>query len=156
MVCCVRCTARYPSSTSAAAPLPLRANAAGNSWTMATDSMTPAPNATSSSMTRSSRTARRVTASAPSTLPAAATRAYNNALDTREQVFPGIASGVVEHFFQQPCERLAHIGTGPDAGGDEIVAFHREVLQAERRGCGPDCGHGGQEPERGNGDGREQ
>jgi len=53
-----------------------------NSSTMATDSMNPAPNATSSSITRSSRTARRVTASAPSTLPAAATRAYNNALDT--------------------------------------------------------------------------
>src|SRR6266508_2500906 len=142
MVCCVRCTARYPSSTSAAAPLPLRANAAGNSSTMATDSMNPAPNATSSSMTRSSRTARRVTASAPSTLPAAATRAYNNALDTREQVFLGIAGRVLEHFFQQPCERLAHIGTGPHAGGDEIVALHREVLQAERRVSGANCGDG--------------
>src|SRR6266550_131449 len=96
---------------------------------MATDSMNPAPNATSSSMTRR---ARRVTASAPSTLPAAATRAYNNALDTREQVLLGIAGRVLEHLFQQPRERLAHIGTGPHAGGDEIVAFHREVLECQR------------------------
>src|SRR5436189_1338699 len=120
MVCCVRCTARYPSSTSAAATLPLRENAAGNSSTMATDSMKPAPNATSKSMTRSSRTARRVTASAPITLPAAAISAYSSALDTGEEIFPGVARGIFEDFVQQASQYLADVRTGPDTRGDQI------------------------------------
>src|SRR5436190_16888713 len=98
---------------------------------MATESMNPAPKATSSSMTRSSRTARRVTASAPSTLPAAAIRAYSRALDTREQVLPGVARRILEHFVQQAGERLADVGTWPHAGGDEIVPFYGKVLECQ-------------------------
>src|SRR5438876_1178565 len=39
-VCCVRCTARYPASTSAGAAVPERANASGSTSTSATASMT--------------------------------------------------------------------------------------------------------------------
>src|SRR5213082_695849 len=115
-VCCVRCTARYPASTSPEAAAPERANASGSSSTKATASMNPAPNATKCSMSASSRAARRVTASAPATFPSAATRAYNRALDTGEQLLP----------------RLPHLRAGPHARRDEIVAADREVLQGQR------------------------
>src|SRR5947207_10650926 len=112
---------------------------------MATESMNPAPKATSSSMTRSSRTARRVTASAPSTLPAAATSAYSRALDTREQVLPGVARRILEHFVEQAGERLADVGTRPHTGRDQVVALHREVLESKRRILGANGGDGLQE-----------
>src|SRR6267143_215141 len=139
-VCWVRCTARYPASTSAGAAGPLRDSAAGSSSTIATDSMKPAPNATRSSMTCSSRTARRVTASAPSTLPAAATSAYNSALDTGQEIALGVARRIFEHFFEQARQCCSHVRPGPDAGGDQVIAFHSQILQAERRIRGPDRG----------------
>src|SRR6185295_2195405 len=112
---------------------PLRVNAAGSSSTIATESMKPAPNATSSSMTRSSRTARRVTARAPSTLPAAAMSAYSSALDTGEEVLLRVAAGILEHFVQQPGECFPDVGARPHARRDQVVAFHGEVLEGERR-----------------------
>src|SRR6266700_2770919 len=140
-VCCVRCTARYPTSTSPGAAAPERANASGSSSTKATASMNPAPNATKCSMSASSRAARRVTASAPATLPSAATRAYNRALDTGEQLLPRVARRVVEHFGEQPRQRLPHLRAGPHARRDEIVAGDREVLQGQRVLGGADCLH---------------
>src|ERR1044072_7897152 len=104
--------------------------------------MNPAPNATSSSMTRSSRTARRVTASAPRILAAAATSAYSRALNTREQVLLGVAAGILEHFVEQARERLADFRARPHAGRDQVVAAHREILDRERWLLGPDRGHG--------------
>src|SRR5262245_42741262 len=102
--------------------------------------MNPAPNATRSSMTRSSRTARRVTATAPSTLPRAATRAYTSALDTGEQVFLRVARGVFEDLVEQPSERFSDVGTGPNPGGDQVIATHREVLERQRWMLRADCG----------------
>src|SRR5438477_9445996 len=131
-VCCVRCTARYPTSTSPGAAAPDRANASGSSSTKATASMNPAPNATKCSISASSRAARRVTASAPATFPTAATRAYSSALDTSEQLLPRVARGVVEHVGEQPRQRLAHNRPGPHPCRDEIVAADREVLQSQR------------------------
>src|SRR6185503_10440570 len=110
---------------------PLRVSAAGSSSTIATASMKPAPNATSSSMTRSSRTARRVTARAPSTLPAAATSAYSRALDTRQEVRFGVAGRVLQHFLEQPPERLADVRSRAHARSDQVIAAHREVLHRE-------------------------
>src|SRR5712664_1227570 len=107
---------------------------------IATDSMNPAPNASRCSMTASSRTARRVTASAPSTLPAAATSAYSRALDTGEQVLLGVAGGVFEHFLEQTRQRLTDVRARTHASGDEIISLHRQILQAERRIRGPDRG----------------
>src|SRR5213595_2438238 len=131
-VCCVRCTARYPASTSPGAALPERANASGSSSTRATASMNPAPNATKCSISASSRAARRVTARAPATLPKAATRAYSSALDTGEQLLPRIARRVLEHVGEQPRQRLPHLRAGPHARRDEIVAADGEVLQSQR------------------------
>src|SRR2546421_11337455 len=125
---------------------PLRGSAAGKSSTMAIESMNPAPKATSSSMTRSSRTARRVTASAPRTLPAAATRAYNSALDTGQEIRSRVTRRIVENFLQQAAQHLAHIRTRPHAGRDEVIAFDREILERERRVLGADGGDGVQEP----------
>src|SRR5689334_9413628 len=139
-VCCVRCTARYPASTRAGAAAPERANASGKSSTSATASMNPAPNATKCSISTSSRAARRVTASAPATLPSAATRAYSSALDTGEQLLPGVARRVVEHVRQQPRQRLAHLGAGSHAHRDEIVARDGEVLEGQGVLGGPDRG----------------
>src|SRR5262245_6268599 len=102
--------------------------------------MNPAPNATSSSMTRSSRTARRVTASPPRTFPAAATSAYSRALNTREEVVLRVAVGVFQHFLEQPRQRFPDVGPGPDTGRNEIVAAHREILERERRVLGADPG----------------
>src|SRR6266699_372068 len=151
-VCCVRCTARYPASTSPGAAAPERANASGSSSTKATASMNPAPNATKCSISASSRAARRVTARAPATLPSAATRAYNRALDTGEQLLPRVARRVVEHLGEQPRQRLPHLRAGPHARRDEIVAGDREVLQgqgilggADRRHDLGQAGHGKRE-----------
>src|SRR5512139_805072 len=94
--------------------------------------MNPAPNATRSSMTRSSRTARRVTANAPSTLPAAAMSACSNALDTREQVFFGVAGWILEYFVEESRQRFAHIRAGPHAGRDQIVSLDRQILECQR------------------------
>src|SRR5213594_2917650 len=131
-VCCVRCTARYPARTSAGAALPERANASGSTSTSATASMKPAPNATKCSISASSRAARRVTASAPTTLPSAATRAYQKALDTGEEVIARVTGRILEHFRQQPLERLAHLRPGAHPGGQEIVALYRQVLHRQR------------------------
>ena len=67
---------------------------------IATDNMNPAPNARKCSITLSCSAARRVTASAPSTLPAAATRAYTRALDTGQQVLLGVARRIFEDFLE--------------------------------------------------------
>src|SRR5258705_4134799 len=111
---------------------------------MATESMNPAPNATSSSMTRSSRTARRVTASAPSTLPAAATRAYSRALDTREQVLPGVARRILEHFVQQAGDGPADVGAWPLTRPDHVPTLARAAsplwTTSSRARHAPHCG----------------
>src|SRR5919109_697427 len=130
-VCCVRCTARYPASTSAGAAVPERANASGRSSTSATASMNPAPNARKCSISASSRAARRVTARAPATLPNAATRAYTRALDTGEQVFFRVTRRVFQHVRHQPRQRLAHFRPRPHARRDEVVSRDREVLQGQ-------------------------
>src|SRR3989449_4166842 len=130
-VCWVKCTARYPASTSAGAAVPERANASGKTSTRATASMKPAPNATKCSIRASSRAARRVTASAPTTLPSAAMRAYPRALDTREEIVARVAGRILEHFREQPLEGRSHLGPGPHARGQEVVAFYREVLYGQ-------------------------
>src|SRR5438874_160710 len=140
-VCCVRCTARYPASTSPGAALPERANASGSSSTSATASMNPAPNATKCSISASSRAARRVTASAPATLPRAATRAYSSALDTGQQLVSGVARGIFQHVREQPRQRLPQLRAGPHARRDQVVPGHREVLERERILGGADCLH---------------
>src|SRR6266540_2099699 len=99
----------------------------------ATESMNPAPNASKCSMTVSSRTARRVTASAPSTLPAAAMSAYNRALDTGEEIHLGVAAWILQDLVKQPLQCFANAWTGANTGGDEIVSFHRQVLEDEWR-----------------------
>src|SRR5881398_1330569 len=93
--------------------------------------MNPAPNATKCSMTARPRAARRVTASAPTTLPSAATSAYTRALDTGQEVLFGVALRILEHQGEQPLQHLAHIGPGTHAGGDQVVPVHREVLQRQ-------------------------
>src|SRR3989441_8360500 len=130
-VCCVRWTARYPPSTSAGAAAPLRANASGRISTIATASMNPAPKATNCSIPWGPSAARRVTASAPTTLPSAATSAYSTALDTGEQVRLRVADGILEHLGEQALERVAHVGAGSHAGGEEVVARGGEVLQRQ-------------------------
>src|SRR3989454_5900325 len=130
-VCCVRWTARYPPNTSAGAAVPLRANASGRISTIATASMNPAPKATKCSITWRPSAARRVTASAPTTLPSAATSAYNRALDTGEQVRLRVAGGILEHLGEQALQRLAHVGARSHAGGEEVVARDGEVLQRQ-------------------------
>src|SRR5207249_2099115 len=131
-VCWVKCTARYPARTSAGAAGPERANASGSTSTKATASMKPAPNARKCSIGASSRAARRVTASAPTTLPSAATRAYPRALDTGEEISARVAGRILEHLREQPLERLPDLGPGPHARGQEIVALHRQVLHRQR------------------------
>src|SRR3989454_86352 len=130
-VCWVRCTARYPPSTSAGAAVPLRANASGRISTSATASMNPAPKATKCSITWRPSAARRVTASAPTTLPSAATSAYSTALDTGEQVRLGVAGRILEHLGEQALERLPHVGAGSHARREEVVAGDGEVLQGQ-------------------------
>src|SRR6185437_1916501 len=93
--------------------------------------MKPAPNATKCSIRASSRAARRVTASAPTTLPSAAMRAYPRALDTGEEVVARVTGRVLEYFRQQPLESLSHLGPGPHARGQEVVAFHRQILYGQ-------------------------
>src|SRR5206468_391228 len=131
-VCWVKCTARYPARTSAGAAGPERATASGSTSTSATASMKPAPNATKCSISASSRAARRVTASAPTTLPSAATKAYQKALDTGEEVVAGVTGRILEHFREQPLERLPHLRPGAHPGGQEIVPLHRQVLHRQR------------------------
>src|SRR6266540_1659503 len=140
-VCWVKCTARYPARTSAGAEVPERAKASGKSSTTATASMKPAPNATKCSISASSRAARRVTASAPTTLPRAATRAYPSALDTGEEIGTRVAGGILEHLRKQPLQRLPHLGPRPHARLQEIVAFHREGLHGQRVPRRPDGPH---------------
>src|SRR5438132_12731133 len=102
--------------------------------------MKPAPKATKCSITVSPRAAWRITAAAPSRLPPAAISAYHRALDTTRalllralhQVLAGVARRVLEHKAEQLLQRLAHVGAGPHAGGDQVVAFHREVGERER------------------------
>src|SRR5213594_2111747 len=94
--------------------------------------MKPAPNATKCSISTSSRTARRVTASAPTTLPSAAIRAYNRALDTGQQVLLRVAARVLEHLDQQALQGVPHVRPGAHAGGDQIVPVDREVLKRQR------------------------
>src|SRR2546425_3047556 len=93
--------------------------------------MKPAPNATKCSIRASSRAARRVTASAPTTLPSAAMRAYPRALDTGEEIVARVAGRILEHLCEQPLEGRSHFGPGPHARGQEVVAFHREVLYGQ-------------------------
>src|SRR5882762_11964208 len=93
--------------------------------------MKPAPNATKCSIRASSRAARRVTASAPTTLPSAAMRAYPRALDTGEEVVARVTGRILEYFRQQPLEGLSHFGPGPHARGQEVVAFHRQILYGQ-------------------------
>src|SRR4029077_1087953 len=140
-VCWVRCTARYPASTSPGAAEPERANASGSSSTNATASMNPAPNATKCSISASSRAARRVTAKPPATFPRAATRAYSRALDTSEQLLPGVARRVFEDVAEQPRQGLAHLRAGPHARSDEIIARDREVLEGQGIFRGADGRH---------------
>src|SRR5947199_241073 len=78
------------------------------------------------------RAARRVTASAPTTLPSAATKAYQKALDTGEEVVAGVTGRILEHFREQPLERLPHLRPGAHPGGQEIVPLHRQVLHRQR------------------------
>src|SRR2546428_4689633 len=130
-VCCVRWTARYPPSTSAGAAAPLRANASGRISTIATASMNPAPKATKCSITWRPSAARRVTASAPTTLPSAATSAYITALDTGEQVLLRVAGVILEHLGEQPLQRLPHVGAGSHARREEVVAGDGECLQGQ-------------------------
>ena len=99
---------------------------------MATDNMKPAPNASKCSITLSWRAARRVTASAPSTLPAAAARAYSRALDTREQILAGIAGWILQHVIKQALQGFANLWTGTHTRLDKLVAFNREILEGER------------------------
>src|SRR6266576_5835938 len=155
-VCWVKCTARYPARTSAGAAAPERANASGKSSTTATASMNPAPNATKCSISASSRAARRVTASAPTTLPSAAIRAYPRELDTGEEIVARVAGRILEHFREQPLERLPHLRPGAHAGGQKIVAFHREVRYGQRVLCRPNGLHPLWERGAGSGTGREQ
>src|SRR5439155_11068572 len=75
--------------------------------------------------------ARRVTASAPTTLPSAATSAYSTALDTGEQVRLRVAGGILEHLGEQALQRVAHVGARSHAGGEEVVARDGEVLQGQ-------------------------
>src|SRR2546423_15370221 len=98
----------------------------------ATASMKPAPNATKCSMTARPRAARRVTASAPITLPSAATSAYTRALDTGQQIALGVALRVLEHLGEQPLRHLAHAGPGPHPRAGQAVPVHREVVRRER------------------------
>src|SRR5712691_5773939 len=94
--------------------------------------MKPAPNATKCSIRASSRAARRVTASAPTTFPSDAMRAYPRALDTGEEVVARVTGRILEYFHQQPLEGLSHLGPGPHARGQEVVAFHRQILYGQR------------------------
>src|ERR1700704_1662702 len=103
--------------------------------------MNPAPNATKCSIRASSRAARRVTASAPTTLPSAATRAYPRALDTGEEIVARVAGRILEHFREQPLEGLPYFRPGPLARGQEVVAFHREVFHGQRILRGPNGLH---------------
>src|SRR5437660_4935082 len=93
--------------------------------------MKPAPNATKCSMTARPRAARRVTASAPITLPRAATSAYTRALDTGQEVLLGVALRVLEHLGEQALQHFAHVGPGPHPGGDQVVPVHRQILQRQ-------------------------
>src|SRR2546428_11070603 len=99
---------------------------------MATASMNPAPNATKCSMTARPRAARRVTASAPSRLPSAATSAYTRALDMGEQVLLRIAARVLEHLAEQALERLAPVGAPPPPRSAQSRSVHRAGLQCQR------------------------
>src|SRR5712691_5630477 len=130
-VCWVRWTARYPPSTSAGAARPLRANASGRISTIATASMNPAPKATKCSITRRPRAARRTTATAPSTLPRAATRAYSRALDTGQEIVPGVPGGILEDLRQQALQRLPDLRPRPHAGRDQVGTVHGEVGERE-------------------------
>src|SRR2546427_751727 len=59
------------------------------------------------------------------------TSAYNRALDTGEQVRLRVAGGILEHLGEQALQRLAHVGAGSHAGGEEVVARDGEVLQRQ-------------------------
>src|SRR5439155_25281222 len=130
-VCWVRCTARQPASTRAGAAAPERANASGSTSITATASMKPAPNATQCSMTARPRAARRVTASAPITLPSAATSAYTSALDTGQEVPLRVALRVFQHLREQALQHIAHVGAGPHSCRDQVVPVDREILQGQ-------------------------
>src|SRR5258708_35913311 len=93
--------------------------------------MNPAPNARNCSMARRLRVACRVTASAPITLPQAASTAGTRALDTGEQILLGLARGVLQDFAEQLRERGADVGTGPHAGREQVVTAHGELLQRD-------------------------
>src|SRR5213078_2064439 len=121
----------FPTRRSSDLAAPERANASGSTSTSTTASMNPAPNATKCSMTARPRAARRVTASAPITLPSAATSAYTRALDTGQQVALGVALRVLQHLGEQPLQHFAHVGPGPHPRGDQVVPVHREVLQRQ-------------------------
>src|SRR5258706_10139928 len=94
--------------------------------------MKPAPNATKCSIRTSSRAARRVTASAPTTLPSAAMRAYPSALDTGEEVIARVTARIPEHPREQPFEGLPHFGSRPHAPPPEALAPQREAPYDER------------------------
>src|SRR2546423_15607255 len=160
-VCCVRCTARYPASTSPEAAAPERVNASGKSSTSATASMNPAPNATKCSISASSRAARRVTASAPATLPRAATRPYTRALDTGEQLVSRVARRLFQHVGGQARQRRPQLRARPHARRDQVVPGHGEGLERERILGGADRRHdlrerGNGKRETGNGKRRKQ
>src|SRR5437899_4468260 len=94
--------------------------------------MNPAPNATKCSITWRPSAARRVTASAPTTLPSAATSAYITALDTGEQVLLRVAGGILEHLGEQALQCLPHVGAGSHARREDVVAGDGEVFQRHR------------------------
>src|SRR5579864_7933411 len=100
--------------------------------------MKPAPKATTCSMKASSRAARWVTASPPTTLPRAAIRAKVIALDTGEEVRLGVPGRVLEYLGEQSLERFAHLGACPNACGEQVVARDRQGLDGERLVGGAD------------------
>src|SRR2546427_154595 len=98
---------------------------------MASASMNPAPNATECSMTVSPRANRCETASAPKTFPSAASTAYANALDMRQEIVLPVARRVLEHLGEEPLERRSDVGTRPHAGREQVVARHGKILQGQ-------------------------
>src|SRR5712691_8604905 len=113
--------------------------------------MNPAPNATKCSMSLSSLVARRVTASAPSTLPSAATSAYTSALDTGEEILLGVLGRVVEHLAEQALQHLPHlrqpvsnhggvfrvgIAVAPLPDGPAALDIVVGALEPRQEGCG--------------------
>src|SRR2546427_11896627 len=95
---------------------------------MASASMNPAPNATECSMTVSPRANRCETASAPKTFPSAASTAYANALDMRQEIVFQVARRVLEALGEKALEPRSDVGTMPHDGREQAVAGHGKIL----------------------------